>query len=82
MLEPADPSFNDERQLIVLGTDDDKNYALCFRKVRNTKALTFPFKRDDESALPVGFDVLGPPAGETKPWFILTDDPAIAADGS
>jgi len=77
MIEPEDPSFLDVRQLIVYGIDGDKHYAFCFRRVQNTKALQFPFAREDESALPVGFNVLG--AGDDKPWFMLTDDPAFPA---
>lgn len=82
LLEPEDASFLDIRQLLVYGVDGDKHYAFGFRRAQNTRSLTFPFKRDDESGLPIGMNVLGPPAGETSPWFLLTDDPAIVADGS
>lgn len=75
MLVPEDPSFLDIRQLIVYGIDGDKHYAFCFRRTQNTKELEFPFAREDESALPVGMKVLG--AGTSKPWFMLTDDPAF-----
>lgn len=80
MLEPEDPSFLDIRQLIVYAIDGDKHYAFCFRRVQNTKALAFPFDRQDESALPIGFKVLG--AEPSKAWFMLTDDPAVLATGS
>lgn len=82
ILVPKDPSFLDIRQLLVYAADGEKHYAFGFRRVQNTRELQFPFAREDESALPVGFKVLAPPTGEAAAWFMLTDDEAFAVTGS
>lgn len=81
-LEPEDNSFLDYRRLIIYAADGDKHYAFCFRRTQNVKELTFPFGREDISALPIGMKVLAAPAGEGKAWYLLTDDPAFEVTGS
>lgn len=79
--EPPEPSFQDIRQMIIVGVDGDRTYKWCFRRVRNVKALTFPFVQTDVSPLTIGMKVLAATAPD-KPFFILTDDPAFVELGS
>lgn len=75
MLEPEDNSFLNYKRLVVYAADGDKHYAFCFRRTQNVKELTFPFGREDISALPIGMKVLAAPVGEGKAFYLLTDDP-------
>lgn len=79
MLEPEDDSFLNYKRLVIYAEDGGKHYAFCFRRTQNVKELTFPFGREDISALPIGMKVLKAPAGEGKAWYMLTDDPAFAS---
>jgi hypothetical protein len=79
--EPPAESFIDERALIVEMIDGDVNYRYCFRRAINTGAVEFSFVRADAVTFPITMKVLAA-EGDDKPYFVQSDDPALAATGS
>lgn len=78
LFEPPDPSFVDERQAIIEGTDGDRNYRFCYRKVLNEAGVQFNFNREVESLLPITLSVLAADGG-LRAFFVQSDDPALSA---
>lgn len=74
--EPPDESFVDERAIIVVGFDGDREYRFGFRKVLNIETVSFSFVREDAVELPVKFKVLAAPNGE-RPYILQHNDSAL-----
>lgn len=75
---PPDAATLDERALVVDYQDGDVNYRLVVPRCLATETVTAQLARASAADLPITMKVLAPTAG-TDPWFMLTDDPAVAS---
>lgn len=76
---PPPPEELAEKALAVTWQDGDKNYRLIYRRGIVSDPVTTTLQRAAAADLPIGYELLGPPAGVTDAWVMYTDDPAFAA---
>jgi hypothetical protein len=76
--EPPVVGANDERSALVEMIDGENTYRWHFKRVINREAIEFKYVREDAATFPVTLAVL-PPADNTASFYLLSDDPAIAA---
>lgn len=76
--EPPDVSEIVERAAVVEMLDGDNTYRWHIKRVQNREGVEFKYTRDDAATLPVTLAVLAASDG-TKPFYLLTDDTAVAA---
>lgn len=76
--DPPDPSEIAEYCIVADWQDGDINNRLVVPRVSNIDPVTFTLARTAATVLPVKFSLLAPAEG-ASPWYILTDDPAVAS---
>lgn len=79
--EPADASADNERALIIEGTDGDATYRFIFRRTDVQSAVEFAFTPTALAPLAISATVLAAPSG-ARPYAFQTDDPAFEPAGS
>lgn len=70
---PPDPSFVDDRALIIEGTDDDKTYRFCYRKALNKSGIDFAMVRTNASPLAITMSILAAD-NDADPFIIQSND--------
>lgn len=77
--EPPDPSVLDERAMIVEFIDGAVSYRWCFARTQNREGVEHKLVNEDAATFPVTQQVLQPIDATVKPFYIESDDPALAA---
>lgn len=70
---PSDPSFVDERAVLVEIEDGDDTYRVELPRCLNKAGVEFSFKREEEVMFPIELSVLKPASGSS--FEIVTDAP-------
>lgn len=76
--EPPAVGANDERAALIEMIDGDNTYRWHFKRAIQREAIEFKYVREDAATFPVTLAVL-PPADNTASFYLLSDDPAVAA---
>lgn len=76
--EPPDVSDTDEKAALIEMVDGTNTYRWHFKRVQNKEGIEFTYVREDAASFPVTLAVL-PPSDNSKPFYLLSDDPAVAA---
>lgn len=77
---PTDPSVRDERACLIAWVDGTKSYRLIVPRVEVVEDVETNLVRTSEAGLPIGLAVNGDEG--VAPWYLDTDDPALAPTGS
>lgn len=76
--DPPDPSVIAEYVLVFDWQDGDINNRLVVPRTSNISPVTMQLARTSAASLPVTLSLLAPAEG-SSPWYVLTDDPAVAS---
>lgn len=73
LYEPPEPSYVDERAVIIEGVDGDNTVRFFFRRCTIAEALEFSFVREDPTMLPVTMKVLASDDENEPPFQVQTN---------
>lgn len=76
--EPPEASVVDERAMIVEMVDGEFTYRWHYKRTQNREGVEHKYLREDAATFPVTQQILQPDDG-SKPFYMLSDDPALAA---
>lgn len=82
---PPDPSFLDNRQLVIDWTVNSYNWRWVVFKGIVSSNIQTSLAKTSEALLPITFEALGQSqmgGGTALPWAIYTDDPEFATAGA